>query len=104
MRLKGDTVALQSLVPQVVLALWMANEVYNGHGIDMVLTSGSDSRHSNTSLHYSGQAVDLRTNNIPTEPLKGTIAREIKKKLNVDYDVVLESDHIHLEYQPRMPR
>ena len=26
---------------------------------------------------------------------------DIKAKLNKDFDVILESDHIHLEYQPR---
>ena len=29
------------------------------------------------------------------------IANQIKSNLTIDYDVIIEVDHIHLEYQPR---
>ena len=100
MKLKSDNVSLQNLAPQLVLALWMANEVYDEHNTEMVITSVNDSRHSTTSLHYAGCAVDLRTRTLP-EGTAGDVARAIKAKLTKDFDVILESDHIHLEYQPR---
>ena len=77
------------------------NQQYHQYETNLVVTSCNDGHHSLTSLHYSGNAVDLRTRNLP-DNITGHIVRdEIKKNLNIDYDVVLESDHIHLEYQPR---
>lgn len=100
MRLKSDNVSLQSLAPQLVLALMISNEVYNEYGVEMVLTSANDSAHSVTSLHYSGNAVDLRTFTLD-ENVHQEVRDKIKDKLNQDFDVVLEPTHIHLEYQPR---
>ncbi len=100
MRLKSDNVSLSDLVPQMVVGLIMANEVYNEYDVDMVWTSSNDSRHSLTSLHYSGNAVDLRTRTLRAED-RQRCRDKIKEKLNIDFDVILESDHIHLEYQPR---
>jgi len=100
MMLKSDDVELKDLAPQLALALIMANEVYDEYGIDMVVTSANDSNHSGTSLHYSGQAVDLRTRTANSGD-RQDIRDKVKAKLNVDFDVILESDHIHLEYQPK---
>jgi len=100
MMLKSDEVSLQNLVPQVVLALIIVNEVYNSYGVDLVITSANDSIHSRGSLHYSGNAVDLRTRTLREED-RPTVAEEIQRRLNKDFDVVLESDHIHLEWQPK---
>ncbi len=100
MKLKNDNVSLSDLVPQMVVGLMMANEVYNEYDVDMVWTSSNDSNHALTSLHYSGNAVDLRTRTLRAED-KQRVRHKIKEKLNIDFDVVLEPDHIHLEYQPR---
>ena len=101
MRLKSDNVSLQSLAPQLVLALVICNEVYNEYDAELVITSVNDSTHSNTSLHYNGCAVDLRTRNLKDQAEKERVAQQLVGKLNRDFDVILESDHIHLEYQPR---
>lgn len=85
---------------EVVLALMVIDKVYENHGLDLVVTSVCDGKHSVTSLHYSGQAADLRIWNME-DP--ATVVEEIKDALgrNPDYDVVLESDHIHFEWQPK---
>ena len=98
--LKSDTVELKELAPQLVLAILMAQEVYNEYDCDLVLTSANDSSHSTSSLHYSGSAVDLRTSNLP-DGRAVEVRDKIASKLNKDFDVVLEGDHIHLEYQPK---
>lgn len=100
MKLKNDNVSLQSLAPQLVLALMICNEVYNEYGVELVITSVNDSKHSLTSLHYSGNAADLRIRTLPDGTAEG-VAEAIRDKLNQDFDVVLEPTHIHLEYQPR---
>ncbi|PHQ68463.1 MAG: hypothetical protein COB92_00595 [Robiginitomaculum sp.] len=68
-------------------------------GVTPVITSGGDGTHSTNSLHYDGNAVDLRTNNL-TQAQTTTVASALSTSLGSDYDVVVESDHIHVEYDP----
>lgn len=84
----------------IVLGLMVANGVYATFGYGMVITSLNDSEHSENSLHYAGAAADLRIRHLKPED-KQPIRDEIAARLSEDYDVILEKDHIHLEYQPR---
>lgn len=65
----------------------------------MTVTSITDGTHSPNSLHYGGLAVDIRTRDLSNEQ-KSTLVAEMKKALGTDYDVVLESTHLHVEYDP----
>ena len=78
----------------------VAESVYVEQDYDFVLTEGTGGKHSRASLHYIGNAVDIRTNVIQVDKQRG-VTDEIQARLNSDYDVVLEKDHIHLEYQPK---
>lgn len=100
MRFKDDSINPAGIRPELVLALFIADQVYAIHGTELVITSLVDGRHSHTSLHYAGCAADLRTRNLP-ESKRQTVAEEIKARLNRHYDVLFEGDHIHMEYQPR---
>jgi len=99
MRLKPG-VRVQGMQPELMLAMVVANEVYKSHNIEFVVTSVVDGRHSHTSLHYSGNALDCRTRDMSRD-LAEFVTKEIKEGLGDDYDVILESNHIHIEYQPR---
>ena len=101
MKLKSGVKAT-GLRPELLLAINVADEVYNNHGWELTITSLLDGAHSLTSLHYTGCAADLRTTaaNIPKSTIDA-IAADIRKALTVDYDVIVEPDHIHLEFQPR---
>jgi hypothetical protein len=103
MKLKSG-VRITGLRPEMLLALVTANDVYRSHDRDLVVTSLLDGAHSRTSLHYSGCAADLRTTaaHIPRSTVEA-IAADIRKALTADYDVIVEPDHIHLEFQPRRP-
>jgi hypothetical protein len=102
MKLKG-TVRLAGLQPPMVLALLVAHEAYANVGAELVVTSAADSRHRPGSLHYVGLAVDIRTNNLPSEAVAKALAKEIGENLGPEYDVLYEEDHIHVEYQPKDP-
>ena len=90
------------LRPELLIALMIADTVWSEKGKELVVTSLNDSKHSRGSLHFSGAAADLRTRYFSDEQ-KQSAASELKDRLgfNPDYDVVVESDHIHLEYQPK---
>lgn len=71
-----------------------------GYG-EVVVTSLRDGTHSAKSLHYEGLAMDLRTRNLTAEQICGWVSL-LKKYLDPrGFDVVLEEDHIHVEFQPK---
>ena len=87
--------------PETLLGIQVAASIYASHSIDCIVTSITDGVHSATSLHYAGAAFDLRIRHITATGLTARIRKEMQDALGTDYDVILESDHIHCEYQPR---
>lgn len=107
LRLKPG-VRLANLQPQILLALQVAEGVYAEEGVDCWVTSVNDGSHGYGSLHFSGNAVDLRVHNLPDDETARRVATEIKERLaqGVEFDVVAEglgtvNAHIHIEYQPK---
>lgn len=78
----------------------VAETVYEEIGKDCVVTSICDGQHSKNSLHYFGNAVDLRTRHLSDDE-KIIVRDNFKSRLGADYDVVLESTHLHVEYDPK---
>ena len=67
------------------------------------VTSGADGTHGENSLHYQNKALDFGIGFIP--PLEVNIAViNLKAAFGPDYDVILEGDHIHIEYDPKQRR
>ena len=86
--------------PELMLAVAICHDTYDKWGGDCIITSMCDGTHSSGSLHYSGAAIDLRTRHIP-DTTAASITKELKNSLGVDFDVVLEDNHIHVEFQPK---
>ena len=82
------------------VALPVIASVYESGGYECVITSAFDGVHKQDSLHYIGRALDFRTRHL-TDPLAFNIATAIRRALGPDFDVVLEEDHIHIEYDPK---
>lgn len=99
MKLK-KRVKVNGMSTQILLAIMVANDAYNLKHKELVITSVVDSEHSKGSLHYVGHAVDIRTKNL-SEKEAIFIAKQIRANLSNEYDVVLESNHIHIEWQPK---
>lgn len=99
-KLKDDTVDVQS-VPQSVLdeILEAALPSYRKReALDVfVVTSAHDGRHSSGTLHDDGLAIDLRVWEF-TEAERRAVCEEMADRLGDSYDVVDETDHIHVEY------
>jgi hypothetical protein len=86
--------------PEIVVAMMVADGVYRSLGYELTITSAVEGKHSRGSIHYQGMAFDCRITNL--SPAAPAIVREaIQKALGGDFDVVLESDHIHIEYEPK---
>lgn len=98
MRLKDDSVKLEGVSWQMFHAAIVAETVYKKYGVEAVITSAKDGKHSEKSLHYQGLALDLRTWNLGGREAQA--AGEIRRTLGPEYDVVLEKDHLHIEWDP----
>ncbi len=96
-------VQITGMRPEILLAAVAAMEAYKALGHDMlVITACVDGRHTTGSLHYAGAAIDLRTRDLPPADVPKLIA-QIKACMGDDFDVLLEVDHIHIEFQPKQP-
>jgi len=76
-----------------------ASRVWAKHGKELVVTCGLNGAHSAGSLHYYGLALDFRTRYFDQNKVK-YIAGELRSILGADYDVIVHSSHIHVEYDP----
>lgn len=96
-----ENVFLCVLQPEIRMAIKVFYNLYLDIGLPLVVTSTNEGAHSTGSLHYSGNACDIRTRDIDIETLQ-ELVKEAKFQLGEDYDVVLEPNHIHLEYDPKV--
>lgn len=92
-------VSVRGLQPQMALAALVAEGIYVRLGHPCVITSGSDGKHMDTSLHYKGLALDFRLPGMP--PTNFLCVQLLKTALGAEYDVVLEDDHVHVEHDPK---
>jgi hypothetical protein len=76
-------------------------------GTEATITSGTDGKHMESSLHYKGLALDFRTIDIGIEDADNFVFR-VKKALDPHgFDVVFEKgmdgviEHLHVEFDPK---
>ena len=75
-----------------------ADKIYEKHGQELFITCTTGGIHSPGSLHYYGYAIDLRTKFFKDQSEKQEVKRELSEVLRFPFDVVLESTHIHVEF------
>lgn len=104
MKTKNSTVNILGLEPVMFSALKtieLCCKIANGENYDITITSARDGSHMKNSLHYVGLAIDIRSHDMSniTES-----AKWIDKFLNINskcFDIVIENDHIHIEYDKK---
>lgn len=95
-----DGVDLRNLQPVMFDALLTLAGLFVLRGYTLVVTAGQDGQHMLGSLHYRGYAVDLRSRDIP-EPKQAEVLTAMKAYLGPAFDLILEGDHFHVEYDPQ---
>jgi hypothetical protein len=98
-----DGVSLNNIRHEAALMIPVCVNIFGMHGVEAIITSGTDGTHSPNSLHYKGLALDWRTRHLEggsTGAEAGIVRRQIAAALGPKYDVVLEQTHIHVEYDP----
>jgi hypothetical protein len=101
MRFKAG-VRIRGIAPEMAMAALAIDTLWVEKGWDLVVTSGIEGEHGADSLHYVGRALDLRTKAAGiTQDEARALAAEIRKRLTEEFDVVVEKDHIHVEFDPK---
>lgn len=96
---KGVVFSKDLMHPNLMDSISKVRFLYEAMGQPMTITSARDERHSAKSLHWKGMAIDTRTRDL-TAAQQTQLRKSIAEELGADFDVVLESDHIHIEYDP----
>lgn len=105
MKLKAG-VTTDTLSPAMKRALPLIESAYIDEGLEFWITSANDGQHKQGSKHYTNEAIDAGTKFRLTgvqypSTVKERLAARIRQNLGSDYDVVVESDHIHVEHDPK---
>jgi hypothetical protein len=92
-------VRIRGISNEILLGIVIAHSVFEELKQPMTITSITDGDHKAGSLHHTGEAFDLRTRGIERE-VQLHILSQLKEHLGNSFDVVLEADHIHIEFDP----
>lgn len=91
-------VDISRLNREIRRALQIVSDILDLYGQDIVITSTYEGNHGAGSLHYANDAVDVRD----PKPYIPDFENKVEAGLSVDFDVVDEDDHIHIEYDPKV--
>lgn len=95
-----DGVELKTARPEILEAIQVCAALALDYAdTTMVVTSITDGKHGKNSLHRFGLAFDIRTYYWGRQ-MQEFLTSKMQSELGNDYDVVLETDHLHVEYDP----
>ena len=97
LRFKGNT-KLYGLQPESLHGIDTCLGVFHSRGLPMTITSARGDQHGPHSHHFKGLAWDIRIWDIAGE--EQLVCEELQDALGDQYQVILETDHIHVEYDP----
>lgn len=97
-RLK-EGVELATARPEILEAIQACAQECADYARVLTVTSIMDGEHGPKSLHRFGLAFDARTHTWTRDTIE-YLSEQFSIALGHDYDVVLEDDHIHVEYDP----
>jgi len=97
---KGTDAMIKGMQTEILLAIIITDALLEKmFKRDLILTSVTD-YHKPPSLHSKGQAFDMRTWGMNGED-QTRFKKELENLLGDEYDVVIEEDHIHIEFDPK---
>lgn len=111
-----EGVELKGLRNEMTVALQCIALAYSKFGQGCTITSGTegfigDGVHRIDSKHYTGDALDFRTRMFKVaifgfdaaaaDAIIERLAQTIRNSLTLEYNVVVESTHIHVEFDPK---
>jgi len=99
MRLKPG-VRILGVKTEILIAIIVTERAFRPN--ELVITSITEGSHVRGSEHYTGNAFDCRIRDM-SEVRAKEIAHQIGSNLGADFDVIMETDHMHIEFDPKTP-
>jgi hypothetical protein len=104
--LEKDGVCVQPVTVEAMMKVAVVYYRMGLHDTQACITSVLDGKHMKGSKHYEGLAFDTRTwANSKGKQMsldeKHKLATVIRQSLGRAFDVVVERDHLHIEYDPK---
>ena len=94
----------RNIQAQTVLAVHIAETVFDWSNCPLEILSACDGQHKVTSKHYAGLAMDFalpsKYNHTETS-LDEAVFRRLRDALGDQFGLKLEATHIHIEFDPR---
>jgi hypothetical protein len=81
-------------------ATMIVAKVCEEFGVDCVVTCGGE-QHEPPSKHFYDQALDYRTRDLADRQTREQFLNRVRALLGDGYDALLESDHLHVEWDPK---
>ena len=97
-----NAASIRGIQPELAIALTLLCHLFARHKVAVRLSAGVDSKHKAASLHYVGHAIDISYRNIP-QYLITLLHAEMRSVLGDEFDVIAETTHFHVEFQPKKP-
>lgn len=91
-------VTLKGMSAVLFPAMLIIDQYFQSINKAFVITSITDSVHKVGSKHYKGEAFDFRISNLTTKEVL-TMQDCLISLLYGNYDVILEKDHFHIEFE-----
>jgi len=88
---------VDNLRPEILLAMRLLDDLYSREGEKLEITWTTGGKHMVGSLHPKRRAFDA----LPPSVIPAAIVRLAQKILGPDYDVVLEAECVHVEWDPK---
>jgi uncharacterized protein YcbK (DUF882 family) len=93
-------VNIKGIKGEIILGYIIVSEIYREMGKRIVVTSALDGIHKEKSKHYDGHALDFRIWDFNDKELL-KLHKKAQLNLGEQFDVVLEKDHLHIEFDPK---
>lgn len=94
-------VRIIGLKPEMNLCLMIIEPITEKYGQELVITSGTEGKHSPTSRHYLGYGVDIRCRDIPKPQIPEAVI-DMQESLGAEFFVLFEGNHIHIQFNGTM--
>lgn len=91
-------ISICGLRPELLFGMMIANEVFENMDELLVITEVVARRSQTWSYHPAGFAFDCR---LPEEENVDVLGAVLRESLGEEWDVVVENNHIHVEYEVR---
>lgn len=94
-------VSVNGIKQQTIALIALLNTYFVFYiGKPFVVTSCTDGKHKKGSKHYDGLAIDIRTRHLNVTEINNLVLW-FKSRHDKQFDMVVEKDHIHVEYDPK---